>query len=285
MGADGGSIPTREDLVKTKTKTVLNKDAVIQRRAILWRTCSMSGEPLSIPIVACKKGRLYNKESILKHLLALKKTGKNDNSHPESDVFDHIKSLKDVISLDLTKNPIFESKKICSAILPLSSSNKKPTRSQDELLEDDNGGLGPAPFVCPLSGKEMNGRFPFVYLKGCGCAMSLNALEELEREQVKSNNKQSGEVLSSNCPNCGKSRKLAMNDRIALTVMMDFTEDEVNLIKQEKKLLNIDSERSRKRAIQEKDYLSDEHPQPLRIITDEGSYLRKIPAVSSLYKR
>ncbi len=44
----------------------------------------MSKEPLRCPIVACELGFLYNKETVLKHLL--------DKTIPEN--FSHIKSLK-----------------------------------------------------------------------------------------------------------------------------------------------------------------------------------------------
>jgi hypothetical protein len=38
-----------------------------------WTTCSLSGEPLRDgEVVACELGRLYNKQSVVEHLLALR---------------------------------------------------------------------------------------------------------------------------------------------------------------------------------------------------------------------
>ncbi len=51
MGNDGGSIPGRQELVKTKKhKRKLKKDLVAKARAT---TCALSEEPLRKPVVAC----------------------------------------------------------------------------------------------------------------------------------------------------------------------------------------------------------------------------------------
>ena len=67
MGNDGGSIPKRSEVVKKKRNTVeADKQAKNFAKSSL---CAMSKEPLRAPIVACKRGLLYNKEHLIKRLL------------------------------------------------------------------------------------------------------------------------------------------------------------------------------------------------------------------------
>ena len=67
MGNDGGSIPKRSEVVKQKKNNVeVDKAAKAVARSTL---CAISKEPLRSPIVACKRGLLYNKEQLIKRLL------------------------------------------------------------------------------------------------------------------------------------------------------------------------------------------------------------------------
>lgn len=55
MGADGGTIPKRCELVKSKKKKEkIDKNVA---NAARWRICRLSQEPLKRPIVACPLGR------------------------------------------------------------------------------------------------------------------------------------------------------------------------------------------------------------------------------------
>lgn len=67
MGCDGGSIPTRCELVKTKKKQERADPNEITR--VKWTLCALSKEPLTPPIVACPQGQLFNKEAVITHLL------------------------------------------------------------------------------------------------------------------------------------------------------------------------------------------------------------------------
>ena len=97
--------------------------------------------------VSCELGRLYNKDSVIESLL------KRD-SFP-GDAADHIKSLKDVIELKLTQ------------------------RSDYPVT----GGADPdSPFICPVVGLEMNGKYRFCFIRKCGCVMSERALKEVKSE-------------------------------------------------------------------------------------------------------
>ena len=67
MGNDGGSIPKRSEVVKHKKNDVeVDKQAKNFAKSSL---CAMSKEPLRHPIVACRRGLLYNKEHLIKRLL------------------------------------------------------------------------------------------------------------------------------------------------------------------------------------------------------------------------
>ncbi len=70
MGGDGGSIPTRTDLVKIKEKKKETDPLDIAK--IGWNYCTMSAQLLTEPIVADDLGNLYNKEAVLKYLMSKK---------------------------------------------------------------------------------------------------------------------------------------------------------------------------------------------------------------------
>ena len=55
MGADGGTIPKRCELVRKKKKK--EKVEKSYEAATKWRTCQLSQEPLKKPVVTCKLGR------------------------------------------------------------------------------------------------------------------------------------------------------------------------------------------------------------------------------------
>lgn len=98
MGNDGGSIPKRAEMVKTKTKQVQSDDPEEMLKA-KWTCCYLSKEPLERPVVACGLGRLYNKEAVVKYLL-------NRESNPE---MQHITSLKHVFPVKLTDSNVLVS--------------------------------------------------------------------------------------------------------------------------------------------------------------------------------
>ena len=178
MGCDGGTIPTRDELVKTAKRPeqvnqakkiffnpefILNflllqkdKDSV---RLYKWRHCALTQEPLDKPVVACELGRLYNKEAIIEKLLNAKSEGKS-----ESNTADHIKSLKDVKELQLEPNPAFK----------------------DKVTVGDGGYIDSqrSPWICPLTSQEMNGRFPFVFDWSNGKVMSQRAHKMLKEDKV-----------------------------------------------------------------------------------------------------
>uniref|UniRef100_A0A2M3Z814 Replication termination factor 2 n=1 Tax=Anopheles braziliensis TaxID=58242 RepID=A0A2M3Z814_9DIPT len=141
MGCDGGTIPRRDELVKLKKKPE-QKDKESDRQ-YRWKHCALTQLRLRIPIVMCALGRLYSKQSVIEALLDKEKM-------PES--CRHIKTLKDIKSLNLTPNPAY-----------------------DETKDDQS-----SPFICALSGLEMSGLFRFIALWTCGCVFSERALKAIK---------------------------------------------------------------------------------------------------------
>lgn len=88
MGGDGGSIPTRADLVKLKNKEKKADPHEQQKNRLSY--CTMSNQPLSEPIVADELGNLYNKEHVLKYLVDRKS---NPEKHYDA-AFQHIHATK-----------------------------------------------------------------------------------------------------------------------------------------------------------------------------------------------
>ncbi|ODO06412.1 hypothetical protein L198_01644 [Cryptococcus wingfieldii CBS 7118] len=190
MGADGGSIPDRRDLVKTKGKTEQLDKAAIRE---LFLFCALSRKPLTKPVVIDPIGKIYNKDDLIEYFLDKSKYGDGDQ------ICGHLKGVKDLITLNLTSNPDY--------VPP--STNATST-------------INRAPFACPLSLREMAGSFPFVALRSCGCVFSDAAiravvpnltkgvtaqaaekdeLPEEARPVVNAEEKSKQEVA---CPNCNK---------------------------------------------------------------------------------
>lgn len=151
MGCDGGSIPTRREQVKTKKKERSTKEETNIVSRNFWLTCSFSSQPLKDPIVCDRLGNIFNKTDILEGIVGKKL---DDN-------FKHIKGMKDLVHLQLTKNPDY-SDKACSS----GSENSKPSL-----------------FICPITGLETNGRHTFSAIATCGHVLSDKALREVPSQQ------------------------------------------------------------------------------------------------------
>ncbi|XP_034950409.1 replication termination factor 2-like [Chelonus insularis] len=148
MGCDGGTIPRRDELVRLKKKPEQkDKNAEL---AFKWKHCTIKQLPLQSPIVSCSLGKLYSKEAVIEGLL-------DRSILPESAV--HIKTLKDVKSLNLTPNPAYDDAKI---------------------EKGDDYSHNKSPYICPVIGLEMNGKYKFCFLWTCGCVMSERALKQVK---------------------------------------------------------------------------------------------------------
>lgn len=128
MGCDGGTIPKRDELVRTKRKSEQkDKNAELVAK---WQYCAISSNRLVEPIVSCELGRLYNKEAVIEYLL-------DKDSTPNTQLCQHIRSLKDVIPLNFTQKHDY--------------SDKKPEIDGQYVDTHDSQ------YICPVVGLEMNG--------------------------------------------------------------------------------------------------------------------------------
>ncbi|KAH8391012.1 hypothetical protein KR215_003765 [Drosophila sulfurigaster] len=167
MGCDGGTIPKRDELVRVKQKPeqvsclynqfsisiveltlCLQKDKDAERE-FRWLHCALTQQRLQEPIAMCTMGRLYSKQSVIERLLEKEKM-------PETS--SHVRSMKDIKTLQLTPNPAFTDEDKTEGLLD--------TRH--------------APYICKLIGLEMSGKFRFVALWSCGCVMSERALKQIK---------------------------------------------------------------------------------------------------------
>lgn len=184
MGLDGGTIPSRADILRRSSWRLANTSTSKSSRGgnvdnlpsgepgqgtkqeqarLKWRICSLTSQPLKAPIVVCGLGKLYNRTSVLEFLLGeglfvytkdeLKKNG-----------FGHLTSIKNVTELKLTTNP--------AAVAEESKA----------LFNTETTAAASGLFVCPVTQLETNGMHQFCVIKTCGHVFSekaLNLFQEL----------------------------------------------------------------------------------------------------------
>lgn len=152
MGNDGGSIPTRRELVKNAARnpnTSELKATQLEAQTHAWTYCPLSNRPLAAPIVSDSAGTLYNKDAILEQLLP------KDDDVPASlikekeDVLQgRVKGLRDVVEVKFT-------------VVKEGKDEKK---------------------ICPITSKELGPSTKAVYLVPCGHAFSEVAIREVAGE-------------------------------------------------------------------------------------------------------
>ncbi|KAK5081953.1 Replication termination factor 2 [Lithohypha guttulata] len=147
MGNDGGSIPTRRELVKesSKAKTLTEvKEKQKEHLAHRWTQCPLSKSQLKIPVVADYSGDLYNKDAIIQFLLP-EEISTLSKQEAEEFVQGRVKSLKDVVEVQ---------------------------------FEEADG-----KWVCPATGKELGHSTKAVYIVPCGHAFSQEAIVEMKSNE------------------------------------------------------------------------------------------------------
>ena len=155
MGNDGGSIPTRRELVKEGAKdltTTQVKEIQTEQQEHFWATCALSHEPLSLPVVSDGLGTLYNKAAVLDHLLAIaqENTDKDTLSKKGEAFKDRLKTLKDVVEVKFViHNPSI---------------------------------TGPAKWICPITDKILGPGMNAIYLVPCGHAFAESVVREVQSE-------------------------------------------------------------------------------------------------------
>uniref|UniRef100_A0A8R1DRJ2 Replication termination factor 2 n=2 Tax=Caenorhabditis japonica TaxID=281687 RepID=A0A8R1DRJ2_CAEJA len=148
MGADGGTIPKRCELVREKKKKEkLDKHV---KNATKWRNCQLTQLPLKKPVIACRFGKLYNKEDVINAILN-KTIGKSASAS-------HIKGPRDFVELKLTVNKDFK---------------------RGDVKGDDYNDVNQTEFLCPITNVPMNGMHNFLVNWICGCVYSEKAQQEV----------------------------------------------------------------------------------------------------------
>lgn len=160
MGNDGGSIPTRRELVKEAAKDPNNtqvKETQTEKLQYYWSHCSLSQKPLSPPIVSDSTGNLYNKDAVLENLLNTSKDNQDGNVAGNERTSGTIKSLRDVAEVRFSIDREGEE-------------DSKPRQNELRL-------------VCPVTGKRLGPGVKAVYLVPCGHAFAETAVREMPGEQ------------------------------------------------------------------------------------------------------
>jgi len=168
MGCDGGTIPTRDELVKLKKKPERkDKDSA---RLYRWRHCAITQEPLKKPVVACEMGRLYNKEAVIELLLEKKERSARN---------EHIQKLKDVMEVELSDNPAYDKDK----------ASVGDGMYVDRLV---------SPWICPITGLEMNGTSRFAFPWKVGKVVSERAVKILQKDEGEAHNFKEEDIIIMN---------------------------------------------------------------------------------------
>ncbi|EFP03312.1 hypothetical protein CRE_28280 [Caenorhabditis remanei] len=149
MGADGGTIPKRCELVQQKKKKEkLDKHV---KNATKWRNCQLTQLPLKKPVIACRFGKLYNKEDVINAILS--------KTISKSAAASHIKGPRDFVELKLSDNKDFK---------------------KGDVKGDDYNDVNQTEFICPITNVPMNGIQSFLVNWQCGCVYSEKAQQEVK---------------------------------------------------------------------------------------------------------
>lgn len=89
MGGDGGSLPTRGDLVKEKEKEEQRNPH--EHTRFRWTTCRMSSKPLGNDVATCKFGALYNRAEVYQYMADVR-----IGARAPVAVFAHLRVVKDL---------------------------------------------------------------------------------------------------------------------------------------------------------------------------------------------
>lgn len=154
MGNDGGSIPTRRELVKEAARNPSAaelKESRQEQQEYHWTTDPISQKPLAQPVVSDSNGKLYNKETILEYLVegARKEDAKAVTAGA-------ITGLKDIVEIKFEVEP--------------------------EASGKANEG-GREVWKCPVTGDRLGPGSKAVYLVPCGHVFSGAAIKEVSGEK------------------------------------------------------------------------------------------------------
>ena len=151
MGNDGGSIPTRRELVKEAARNPTTselKESQYEQQEYYWTTDPISTKPLAQPVVSDSSGKLYSKDTILEYLV-------EGNRRDDAELVTRgaVQSLKDVVEVKF------------------------------ELDDDASTKANHEVWKCPVTGDKLGPGSKAVYLVPCGHAFSGAAIKEVSGEK------------------------------------------------------------------------------------------------------
>ncbi|RDL41870.1 Uncharacterized protein BP5553_01849 [Venustampulla echinocandica] len=152
MGNDGGSIPTRRELVKNAARTPNTSELKAtqhEAQSYAWEYCPLSNRPLISPIVSDCAGTLYNKDSIIEHLLPKDDDTLTSVTKEKEEILQgRVKGLRDIVEVKFS-------------VVKEDAEEKR---------------------ICPITSKELGPNTKAVYLVPCGHAFSEAAIREVATE-------------------------------------------------------------------------------------------------------
>ncbi|KAH9826637.1 Rtf2 RING-finger [Teratosphaeria destructans] len=151
MGNDGGSIPTRRELVKEAARNPSAaevKESQQEQQEYHWTTDPISLKPLAQPVVSDCAGRLYNKDTILEYLVEGTRKEEADRITRGA-----VNSLKDVVEVKF------------------------------EVDDDATAKAKRETWKCPITGDKLGPGSKAVYLVPCGHAFSGTTIKEVSGEK------------------------------------------------------------------------------------------------------
>jgi len=160
MGNDGGSIPTRRELVKEAAKNpsaAQVKESQHEQQEYQWTTDPISRQPLEAPVVSDSSGKLYNKATILEYLV--EGTRKEE---AERETNGAVKSLKDIVEVKFELDSD-------ASLVPEDREEKSRSKK--------------AVWKCPVTGDRLGPGSKAVYIVPCGHAFSGAAIKEVSGEK------------------------------------------------------------------------------------------------------
>ncbi|KAJ6078699.1 hypothetical protein N7467_008452 [Penicillium canescens] len=166
MGNDGGSIPTRRELVREAARapsTAQVKEAQREQQEHSWTTCPLSHKALSRPIVSDSVGNLYNKDAVLQFLLPGDDgEGISSKADCEEILCGRVKSLRDVVELKFEVD------------------TERTEHPSDRAHAPRERGEG---WICPITAKPLGPGVKSVYLVPCGHVFAEEAIRQLKGDK------------------------------------------------------------------------------------------------------
>lgn len=153
MGNDGGSIPTRRELVKEAARSLNTTETKEKQKEALahrWKECPLSHKSLVRPVVSDSAGNLYNKDAVLQYLLPGEDSSL-DKEECRKFVQGRISGLKDVVELQFELNP-----------------QQKANAER---------------WICPITTKVLGPSVKAAYIVPCGHVFSQEAIKEMKTDR------------------------------------------------------------------------------------------------------